>query len=46
MKSIFDKLDNLYDKDPENYWKLIKELDDDDGSTRDTSSRISGEKWV
>ena len=45
MKSIFSKLDNMYDKDPESYWKLIKDLEDDIDKP-DMSSRIPGEKWV
>lgn len=46
MKSVFHKVDKLYDNNPQNDWKLIKELEDD-VDTPDASSRISKDfKWV
>lgn len=42
--SIVNKLNSLHDTDPNAYWKLLKDLQDDKQS--DQSEKISSEQWV
>ena len=42
--SLITQLDNMYEKDPEAYWKLLKDLKEDSKAT-DTSTAISVDEW-
>ena len=43
--SLITQLDNMYERDPEVYWKLLKDLKDDSNAT-DSSNSISAEEWL
>ena len=45
-KSIISKIDNLYNNDPSEYWKLVKELREADEDTSDPSIKVSSDNWV
>lgn len=42
---IINKLDCMYDNDPEAYWKLVKELKEEDPHN-DPSLKISADNWL
>ena len=44
-KTIIDKLDTLYENDPSEYWKLVKDLKEDCQES-DPSSKILADTWV
>lgn len=47
IQVVFSKLDSLADKDPEAYWKLVKDLKEDvNNSNSDPARNISNEVWT
>ena len=45
-RCIIEKLDNLHNTDPSEYWKLVKELKDDENNDNDPSDKIAPDKWI
>ncbi|CAC5384665.1 unnamed protein product [Mytilus coruscus] len=42
---IIQKLDNLFEKNPSKYWKLLNKLEYEDENKLSSNSRISADEW-